>query len=388
MILLAQSCNQIHLLHLLLVQNPYYLLHLLLVQNLCHSLYLYQLSLHLCKQSHNQRTCLFQIYRVLIFIWLTGISVYAAIAKVNEYWYLLSGNMIFGVGLLMNFLFSNRFEPIYTFWQFEWCGIYLVVLFAAMMVKRNQRILAENLELTEVLEDQVAIRTQKLNSLLDERREFFFQLAHNLKAPITATNHYIQLIKSHHAGIDEELLRYIDLINTKQGEMSNRIESINTLSQLDKIKTVPEEILVNRFIEEVYHSFKPEADVLTVYLKLNLGSSEKCIFAQKEKLIIAMENLICNAFSFTQAEGSVTLSTQFTESLVIISVEDTGCGIEADKIPYIFDRFYVGRENKKEGSGLGLYIVKLIAEEFGGTVQVSSAVGKGSCFSIAFPIIK
>ena len=99
-----------------------------------------------------------------------------------------------------------------------------------------------------------------------------------------------------------------------------------------------------------------------------------------------MENLICNAFSFTPPEGSVTISTHFTDVQAIISVEDTGCGIEEDKIPYIFNRFYVGREHKKEGSGLGLYIVKLIAEEFDGTVQVSSTIGKGSCFSITFPV--
>lgn len=335
----------------------------------------------------NMHGILQDIYRVLIFLWLFGISIYAAITKAKEYWYLLLGNMIFGIGLLINFLFSNRFEPIYTFWQFEWCGIYLVLIFAAMMAKRNKRILNENLLLTETLEDQVAIRTQKLNSLLEERREFFYQLAHNLKAPITATYHYIQLIKSHHVDVDEELARYIDLINEKQSEMTSRIETINALSQLDKIKNDPEVININSLVEEIYHGFKPEADVLTIYLKLNLEPSNECILAQKEKLIILMENLVCNAFSFTPAEGSVTLSTQFTESQAMISVEDTGCGIEDSKIPYLFNRFYVGRENQKEGSGLGLYIVKLIAEEFDGTVSVSSVVGKGSLFSVTFPLI-
>lgn len=327
------------------------------------------------------------IYRVLVFILLTGIALYGAITKVSEYRFLLVGNCIFGAGLLINFIFSNKFEPIYTFWQLEWCGLFLVVIFAAMMVQRNKRILAENTRLTETLEQQVAIRTDKLNSLLDERRAFFSQLAHNLKAPITAANHYIQLIKSHHVDVDEELSQYIELINEKQGEITNRIETINELSRLDKITAPMEDIDLNAFMKEIYHSFKPEADVLTIYLRMELEPSDTRIPAQKEKLVILMENLICNAFDFTPPEGTVTLSTKFKEDKAVIFVEDTGCGIEQEKLPHIFNRFYVGRENKNEGSGLGLYIVKLIAEEFGGTADVCSEVGKGTRFSVIFPTV-
>ena len=105
-----------------------------------------------------------------------------------------------------------------------------------MMIKRNQRILAKNRQLTESLEDQVAVHTQKLNALLDERREFFYQLAHNLKAPISATNHYVQLIKMHRVDIDEELLQYIDLINEKHLLLSERAPASLSLSQSLKME--------------------------------------------------------------------------------------------------------------------------------------------------------
>lgn len=79
---------------------------------------------------------------------------------------------MFGAGLLVNLFFSNLFEPIRFFWQFEWCGIFLVLLFGCMMVSRSRRILRENDALTNHLEEEVKKRTEEVTQLLNERKAF------------------------------------------------------------------------------------------------------------------------------------------------------------------------------------------------------------------------
>lgn len=110
------------------------------------------------------------------------------------------------------------------------------------------------------------------------------------------------------------------------------------------------------------------------------------IFAQQEKLLIAFENLIYNAISFTPAGGSITITPRLQDSMLSIDVRDTGCGIAPQKLPFIFDRFYTSRVDASEGSGLGLYIVKLTIEELGGSICASSQPGCGTVFTMQLPL--
>ena len=96
-----------------------------------------------------------------------------------------------------------------------------------------------------------------------------------------------------------------------------------------------------------------------------------------------------NALDYTPPEGKITLKAQEDKSFVRIEVIDTGTGIEAEHLPYIFERFYradPSRARTSGGSGLGLAIVKQLAEAQGGQVGVESATGKGSTFYFTLPI--
>lgn len=326
-------------------------------------------------------------YRIFIFIWLTIFSIYSVLLDISEYQYLLVGNMVFGIGLLSNLLNSNDFEPIYGFWQFEWFGIILVLIFAMMMIQKNKRVLDENEQLTNNLEGLVELRTHKLEMVLAERRHFFSTLAHDLKAPVQATQSYIRMIKTHSVDIDDELNSYLLQVEDRQKDIQRRVESLNTLTKIDKIVEKPELIDVSEFINTIYHNFLPEADVLGIYLKFSLPLTSAKIMAQREKLIIVMENLIYNAFSFTDDGGIISLNVTLSDHFVHIAVSDTGVGMAPEKLPLVFNRFYVGRNNKNEGSGLGLYIVKITIEELGGHVSVSSELGKGTIFTLTVPCV-
>lgn len=299
--------------------------------------------------------------------------------------YTLTGCSVFGAGLLANLLFSNHFEPIRFFWQFEWCGFLLVLLFGAMMEARGRRILRENDALTNHLEEQVKKRTEEVTQLLEERKAFFSDMAHDLKAPVFATQSFIEAIRRSGVGVDMELKGYLDQAEAKQQEMARRLQGLSSMNELDRMDGEPVRISVREQLSEIYAAHHGEAEVRSVHLFVEPPEQDAFLTAQPEKLDILFENLLYNALKATPANGSITISARTGDDKICVTVADTGCGIPEEELPHVFQRFYVGSGNRETGTGLGLYIVRSIVTEMGGTIGVQSVVGKGTKFTLEFP---
>lgn len=299
--------------------------------------------------------------------------------------YTLTGCAVFGAGLFANLVFSNRFEPIRFFWQFEWCGLFLVLLFGAMMVSRSRRILRENDILTNHLEEQVKKRTEEVTQLLNERKAFFSDMAHDLKAPVFATQSFIKAIRKSKVGVDTELQGYLDQAEARQQEMARRLQGLSAMNALDRIEGERVRVSLQKILSEVYHTYYGEAEVRSVHFLMDSPKQDAFLTAQPEKLNILFENLIYNALKATPCNGSIKVSAQIESGKIYVIVEDTGCGIPQEELPHIFRRFYVGKNNRGNGTGLGLYIVYGIVAELGGTITARSEVGKGTKFIMEFP---
>ena len=325
------------------------------------------------------------IYYIFTFCCTAFFALQAIIKQNTESSYILAGCSVFGTGLIINLFFSNRFEPIRFFWQFEWCGLLLVIIFGAMMVLRSRRILRENDALTNHLEEQVIKRTEEVTRLLDERKAFFSDMAHDLKAPVFATQSFINAIRKSGVGVDMELMGYLDQAEAKQQEMAKRLQGLSTINALDRIKEDRIRVSLQWLLSEIYDAHCGEAAVRSVHLFLKPPEQNAFLSAQPEKLNILFENLIYNALRATPRNGSITVSARIENNKIYITVEDTGCGIPEEELPFIFQRFYVGARNKDVGTGLGLYIVHNIVTELGGTINVWSALGKGTKFVIELP---
>ena len=324
-------------------------------------------------------------YYVSTFCCAAFFTVCGIMAKRWESRYIMTGCTIFGVGLLVNLLFSNRFEPIRFFWQFEWCGLLLVLLFGVMMVLRSRRILQENDTLTNHLEEQVKKRTEEVTQLLEERKAFFSDMAHDLKAPVFATQSFIEAIRRSGVGVDMELRGYLDQAEAKQWEMARRLQGLSDINALDKIEGERVRVSLRKLLSEIYDIHHGEAEVQSVHLIVELPEKDAFLMAQPEKLNILFENLIYNAIRATPCDGSITVSARSEDGRIKMSVADTGCGIPEAELPLIFRRFYVGANNRETGTGLGLYIVHSIVTELGGTISVQSTVGEGTRFLMDFP---
>ena len=298
----------------------------------------------------------------------------------------LIGCCVLGASIFDKLLYNNLFEPIYALWQDEWASLILMIIFSILIVSYNGKMFRENKEMKQGLEELVEKKTAQLESVIEERKNFFSDMAHNLKAPIATIHGLISVIQQENVGIDDELLGYIAIIENENLIMQERVQSLNTLNDFDRIKDKKEYIDINDLLEEVEYSNKPDADVLGINLFVGRLNTTAEIFAQKEKLLIMFENLIYNSFSFTPQNGAITIQVSVSDKNAVFVVKDTGSGVPKDKLPYIFDRFYVGRDIKSEGSGLGLYIVKLTCEELGGSISVNSELNVGTAFTISLPL--
>lgn len=244
-------------------------------------------------------------------------------------------------------------------------------------------IIKENEKLTKNLEHEVEVRTSELTTLLNERKKFLADVAHDLKAPVSAIQAFIDLIKVGNIHVDEETKSYLYAINQKSNEVQNRVRSLQEFTSQDKEIGLSEKICLNDFIKEIYENNLPDTQACGVNFELSI--LDKKIYAKinKERLARAFENLIYNALSFTSYDGKISLSMNKEDGFAVIKVSDNGKGIPPENIPKIFERFFTARDTDiSTGQGLGLYIVKSIIKEHNGEVFVDSQLGKGTVFTI------
>lgn len=330
---------------------------------------------------------LIDIYKYIVFIYIlmsSLVSIYKKTCSEHISSYILvSVNTVFGISILFDAITSNRFEPIFTGWQTEYCGFVIVILFSVMMINRNRIIIKENEKLTRNLEHEVEVRTNELTTLLNERKKFLADVAHDLKAPVSAIQAFIDLIKVGNIHVDEETRTYLYAINQKSNEVQNRVRSLQEFTSQDKSISISEKICLNDFIKEIYENNLPDTQACGVNFETYV--LEKKIYAKinKEMLTRAFENLIYNALTFTPFDGKIILSMDKEDGFAIIKISDNGKGIPPENIPKVFDRFFTERDNNEpKGQGLGLYIVKSIIREHGGEIFVDSELGKGTVFTI------
>ena len=142
---------------------------------------------------------------------------------------------------------------------------------------------------------------------------------------------------------------------------------------------------VNRSVADIVESMRGFADESSVAIESRFASEPVIIEGDVFALGRVYRNLITNAIQATQAGGRVTIATSKTGDKVEVSVTDTGSGIPADRLGAIFDDFVT---TKKRGLGLGLAITKRVVEQLDGTIAVASELGKGTTFTMRFPVAR
>jgi len=238
--------------------------------------------------------------------------------------------------------------------------------------------------------------TQAFNSVMDRfqrsvesQRRFVDHAAHEMQTPLTVLqgNLEVALLKARTSEEYREAL----INNLEQvGRLITLTRSLLTLAKFTGDK--PPVHLVPLALEPLIRDLVNELTILADEHRITLSCeshSVPLVLGDTLWLKQALINLLDNALRYTPSGGAVTVRLQAVEEGVAVTVEDTGHGIEPEHLPHLFERFYRtdwARTKDSGGTGLGLPIVKEIAEAHGGTISVTSQVDKGSIFTLRLPV--
>ena len=144
-------------------------------------------------------------------------------------------------------------------------------------------------------------------------------------------------------------------------------------------------------ISDTLESFAARADSRGVVLEGAVDPQIDLVWAAPEKLSRILDNLLSNALRYTSSSETISLEAKIEVGSTLISVQDSGSGINPEDLPHLFDRFYRGERSRARdkspdgGVGLGLAIVKGLVEAHGGEIKVISEPGQGTTFSFTVP---
>jgi len=227
---------------------------------------------------------------------------------------------------------------------------------------------------------------ETLNSQDTLRKRLTADVAHELRTPLTTLQSTVEAMLDgvwaaddvHLSSLREEILR----LNKLVGELG-------TLSKYDSeaLNLTIESFDLLALCRETIHRF--ESDARQKGISLSCSGESTILSADRDKIGQVLINLLHNALKFTPAGGMISIETGILGERAFLRVQDTGCGIPAEHLPYIFERFYradPSRARETGGSGIGLAIAQAIAKAHGGELLVESTVDQGSIFTLLLPI--
>ena len=231
---------------------------------------------------------------------------------------------------------------------------------------------------------------ERLEKSFQQIRQFSTDVSHELRTPITAIRGQLEVALF----TAETTEQYRDaMLNALQDteRLSQIVRALLLLSQAEsgQVTLQKEDLDLSAVVADIVDQFQIPADAAKVRLTAHL--TPDCIVpADRIQIERMVSNLLSNALKFTSDGGEVRVLLECHPGWAKLRVEDTGCGISAEHLPHIFDRFYRVPEsasypNPEKGLGLGLSFVAWIARAHGATVHVESAPGQGSRFTIMLP---
>ena len=223
----------------------------------------------------------------------------------------------------------------------------------------------------------------------ERQRQFVADASHELRTPlaIIKTNLDIMLRNPEHT-ISEEM-HFLGNAYAEVGRTADLIEKLLTLARADSQEQLIEKnpVDLSALAQEVVDSLKPLADAAEKNLYTVTPQFPCAIRGDAARLRQLLLILVDNALKYTEPGAQITVSVECDTLQSTLRVVDTGVGIEAGLLPHVFERFIRSDKSRRRsgGSGLGLAIAKWIVDAHGGEIQVTSALGKGTAFTVTLP---
>lgn len=260
-------------------------------------------------------------------------------------------------------------------------GIYLLmaagVLYAYRSYQRRKARMHYEIELSR-------LRVEKEKELNEKKLTFFTNISHEFRTPLTLIiNPVKELLYSDGRNIESKELT---IVYRNARRLLSLVDQLLLFRKAgheeDILQIVP--LRIDELCQEVFLCFSHQAGLKRIRTEFHADGELPVIYGDREKLEVAIFNLLSNAFKYTPDEGAISVSLTAEDGAVRILVKDTGCGIAGEIGDKLFDCFYQARtrEARRNGFGIGLYLVKQFVTSHGGQVSYESTPGGGTTFTI------
>ena len=231
---------------------------------------------------------------------------------------------------------------------------------------------------------------EKMNGLERMRRDFVANVSHELRTPLTIIRGYNEAMLDGTVTDEQTSKRYQAFIRDEVIRLERLIHELLDISRLQaRREQFTATIELSELIVQTARHWVDVAGRKNVELQLQIEPNLR-IRGNGDRLVQLLVILLDNALKFTPAGAQIRLSLQRSDGWAVMVVADEGCGIEAEALPYIWERFYKADKSHARvdgGTGLGLSIAKEIIDRHEATVEVVSALGEGTTFTIRFPLL-
>ncbi|MGM0587394.1 MAG: response regulator [Bacteroidota bacterium] len=263
-------------------------------------------------------------------------------------------------------------------------GLVIILGLAGLLIYNYRRLRVAHQKQSNY-QDIIERNNEELKTIQAEKDQLLESIAHELRTPLTLMMGPVYQLLEGEQTLTEytsDKLKLVSRYGERLRELTDQVLALTKLNGRDTSQSMEPVDLVEatQFLVE---SFSSLAESKQVKLEWKGPVDHALVTADRDKVEKIFTNLLANAIKFTPAGGEVILGfDQVSTDDYVIMVEDSGVGIEKERLPHIFDRFHT---NSKEGLGIGLSLVKEYVESHGGTIAVKSKVGEGSTFIIHWP---
>src|SRR4051812_42608271 len=239
-----------------------------------------------------------------------------------------------------------------------------------------------------------ALQNTELNGALrhaiEAREDLLAVVSHDLRNPLHAIKLAAETLGTAETRglLPENRVRCIEAVRRGTRRMSNLIEDLLTAAKAENGR-LPVDLRgedVASIVDEAVQESIGAAEEHSLVLESRVPRELPQASCDRGRILQVLANLLGNAVKFTPAAGRVSVDVSRRGAFICFSVSDTGAGIAAPQLPHVFERYWQKKEDRRRGSGLGLYIAKAVVESHGGEIWVESEPGRGSTFSFTVPL--
>ena len=224
---------------------------------------------------------------------------------------------------------------------------------------------------------------EELSSVETFRSDFVANVSHEIKTPLSVIQNYAKLLQSDEL-TEEKRMEYAASVADASRRLADMVTNVLKLNRLENQKIFPkkEEYDLSEQLCACLLQYESVWEKRNIQIQTDLQEGVT-LCADEELLFLVWNNLLSNAFKFTEENGTIRVTLFADEAHAVVTVADTGCGMTAEVGAHIFEKFYQGDPSRAtQGNGLGLALVKRVVDIMRGEISVQSVVGKGTEFTV------